>query len=126
MNNTLQTLFVGGIVVFLGAIIYFLRNNSVSLKYVLLWLLSALIMLIVSIVPGLLVIIADMLGFELASNALFSLLIGFAITILFSVTIIISKQSAKIKMLVQTCALLEKRVRELEREKDESNFTVPD
>ncbi len=117
MNSTLQILFISGIVVFLSAIIYFLRNNSLSLKYVLLWFLSASIMLIVSIVPGLLVLIANMLGFELASNALFSLLIGFTITILFSVTIIISKQSAKIKMLVQTLALLEKRVRELERSK---------
>jgi hypothetical protein len=126
MNSTLQILFICGIVVFLGAIIYFLRNNSLSLKYVLLWFLSALIMLIVSIVPGLLVLIADILGFELASNALFSLLIGFTITILFSVTVIISKQSAKIKSLVQTCALLEKRVRELERKKDENDPSVSD
>lgn len=124
MNSTLQILFISGIVAFLGAIIFFLRNNSLSLKYVLLWFLSASIMLIISIVPGLLELIADILGFELASNALFTLLIGFTITILFSVTVIISKQSTKIKKLVQMCALLEKRVRDLERRIDENKSAV--
>lgn len=126
MNSTLQIVFIFGIFVFLGTILYFLRRNSVSLKYVLLWLLSALIMLIISITPGLLVHIADILGFEVASNALFSILLGFTITILFSITIIISKQSTRIKTLVQTCALFEKRVRELEGKNDENNFTMPD
>jgi len=61
-----------------------------------------------------LTVIAGLLGFELASNALFSLLLGFVIVILLSLTAIVSRQSERIKTLVQTTALLEKRIRELE------------
>ena len=43
---------------------------------------------------------------------------GFAFVLLMAVTSIVSKQSEKIKELIQSTALLEKRVRELEDEKE--------
>ena len=85
-----------------------------SLKYTLLWLFSAFIMLIVSIFPDILRTVAKLLGFEIASNAVFSLMLGFVIIILLSLTAIASKQTENIKKLAQTIALLEKNIRELE------------
>ena len=117
-NIFLQIVFISGVLCFLGLIIFFLRKNAFSLKYTLLWLLTAFVMLTVSIFPAILAFFANLLGFELISNAVFSLLLGFIITILFSLTSIVSKQTENIKTLAQTISLLEKRTRELEEEKD--------
>ena len=113
-NIVLQIVFITGVLLFFTVIILFLRKNVLSLKYSLLWLFSAFIMLIVSIFPDISLFIAKLLGFELASNAVFSLLLGFIILVLLSLTSIVSKQSEKIKTLVQINALLDKRIRELE------------
>ena len=72
-------------------------------------------MLIVSIFPGILSFISKILGFQVASNALFALILGFTLLILLSLTSIVSKQSQKIKTLIQINALLEKRISDLEK-----------
>jgi len=113
-NSTLRIVFIFGILCFFGVIVFFFRKAVLSLKYSLLWLFSALIMLVVSIFPNIMEFVARLLGFEVPSNALFSLLLGFVIIILLQLTSIVSKQTERIKTLVQTNALLEKRVRELE------------
>lgn len=114
MNITLQISFIIGLTGFLGLIIFFLRKKMLSLKYILLWLFSISAMLIVSVFPNILTFAANILGFKLASNAVFSLLMGFIIVILLSLTSIASRQTERIKTLVQAVALLEKRIRELE------------
>lgn len=114
MNFTLQLLFIIGLAALLVLIIFFLRKKMLSLKYTLLWFFSIFIMLIVSVFPNILAFAANILGFKLVSNAVFSLLLGFTIVILLSLTSIASRQTEKIKTLVQTIALLEKRIRELE------------
>jgi hypothetical protein len=116
-NNILQYIFIVGVVFFFGIIIFFLRKKALSLKYTLLWLISGFAMLLVSIFPDILTFISKILGFQVASNALFTLLLGFFLMILLSLTSIVSWQTEKIKTLAQTIALLEKRMREMEEKK---------
>ena len=113
-NRILQFSFIIGTLCFFGIIVFLLRKNALSLKYTLLWLLSVLLMLIVCIFPEILVSVANVFGFNLVSNAVFSLLLAFIILILLSLTSIVSLQAEKIKTLVQLTALLEKRIRDLE------------
>ena len=96
-------------------ILFFLKNKAISLKYTLLWLLSGMIMGILVIWPQILSHITRLFGMESNMNCLFILAIGFLMVILMSITSIVSKQSNKIKSLTQTVALLEQRVRELEK-----------
>jgi len=116
-NIILQISVIIGVLFLFGLILFFLRKNAFSLKYALLWLLSVSVMLIIGIFPDILVYIAYILGFEVPANALFTLLLGFIIIILLQQTATISQQADKIKTLVQTNALLEKRIRELEENK---------
>jgi hypothetical protein len=116
-NLVLQISIIIGVLFLLGLILFFLRKNAFSLKYALLWLLSVTAMLILGIFPNILVHIAHILGFEIPSNALFTLLLGFVIVILLQQTANISQQADNIKTLIQTIALLEKRIRELENSK---------
>ena len=114
VNIVQQVSVIVGVICFFMLILLFLRKNTLLLKYALIWLLTATVMLIFSLFPGILVSIARALGFELASNALFALLLGFVIIILLQLTAAVSRQSENVKTLIQTNALLEKRIRELE------------
>ena len=55
------------------------------------------------------------MGIELPINGLFTIGIGFIIMILMSLTAIVSGQKKEIRILIQKMALLEKRIRELEK-----------
>ena len=119
ISIVLQVSVIVGTLLFIALIIAFLRKGAFTLKYSLLWLLTASVMLLIGIFPQILIGVAYVLGFELASNALFTFLLGFVILILLQQTSVISQQNERIKKLTQSIALLEKRVRELEGEKEE-------
>lgn len=93
-----------------------LKKRSLSLRYTLLWLFCGLLMLICTLFPQILTFFTDIVGIELISNALFAVLFFCNIIILVSLTSINSKQSEKIKRLVQQSAQLEERIRKLEEQ----------
>ena len=70
---------------------------------------------IVIIFPKMLVYITRFLGIESTMNGLYVMWIGFILIILMALTSIVSKQTTKIRVLVQENAMLEKRIRELEK-----------
>lgn len=95
-------------------LLFFLKKKMFSLKYSLLWLLSGAVMLILTIFPNLLHAIVHLFGVESTMNGLFSMLMFFILTLIMSLTAIVSKQSERIRMLIQSHGLLEERIRELE------------
>lgn len=99
-------------------ILVFLKRKAISLKYTLLWIVAGIFMGIMVIWPKTLTWIITAIGIESNMNGLFIIAIAFLIAILMSITSIVSKQSEKIKLLTQTIAILEKRVRELEDIRD--------
>ncbi len=109
------------IVVYFLTIIKLLRKKRFALKYSLLWLFAGIIMMILIIWPGILVWIAGLLGIEVASNGLFAICILLEIVIMISLTAVISDFSIRIKGLIQNIALLEKRIRELEKIQEEEH-----
>lgn len=103
------------VVVYFVILFVLLRQKRLTLRYTLLWLFAGVVMLLLALFPQLLRTVTNLLGFQLQSNALFAILFFCVLIILMSLTSIISKQSESIKRLVQTTALLEKRIRELEK-----------
>ena len=107
--------------ILLAIVIYFvilfimLKKKKLTLRYTLLWLFCGMVLLLLSLFPGLLEWVTSVLGFQVQSNALFAILFFFVLLILMSLTSIISKQNEYIKQLVQHVALLEKRIRNLEQ-----------
>lgn len=99
-------------------IFWFLKRKSLELKYTLLWLLAGLIMGMVVIFPKLLIYITKILGIESTMNGLYVLCIAFILIILMALTSIVSKQTMKIRTLVQEISMLEKRIREIEKERE--------
>ncbi len=95
-------------------ILLFLKKKSLELKYSLLWLLAGVVMGVFVLWPKLLGYLIRFFGIESIMNGLFVLCIGFIIIILMALTSIVSKQTMKIRALIQENAMLEKRLRSLE------------
>lgn len=111
---TLKIVALVSLLFYFAGILYLLRKKSIYLKYTLMWIFAGIIMGILIIFPGILEKIANAIGIQVASNAAFAMLLFFILLILMELTSIVSKLSEKNKNLIQTIALVEKRIRELE------------
>ncbi len=96
-------------------ILYFLKQKALNLKYTLLWLVAGAVMGILVVVPELLTRIIRLFGIQDNMNGLFLFCIGFIILILLSLTSIVSRLNRKVRTLTQELAILDKRVRDLEK-----------
>jgi len=114
MTDTLRVVLIIGIVMYFGVVIKLLKEKKLMLKYSLLWLFMGVVLAILVIFPELLFVISNLIGIVDSMNGLFSFAIAFMLMLLLAITSIVSKQSERIKNLVQDNAMLEKRIRELE------------
>ena len=87
-------------------ILFFIRKKKITIKYSFIWSFSGLIMIIAVAFPRLVNYISEFLGFKSLINMMF--LIGFFLLlfITFSITIIISSQSRKIRLITQELSIL--------------------
>lgn len=112
---TLRVTLVVAVVCYFITILYFLKQKALNLKYTLLWLVAGFVMGILIAIPELLQTIIHIFGIQDNMNGLFIFMIGFIILILLSLTSIASRQNRKIRTLTQELAILDKRVRDLEK-----------
>lgn len=112
---SLQVTLSIAVVCYFVIILYYLKKKRLELKYTLLWLMAGLIMGIMIFFPEMLEYFVRRLGIESNMNGLYILCFAFIIIILMSLTSIVSRQSMKIKVLLQELAMMEKRIRELEQ-----------
>ncbi len=111
----LQIILIIAIIVYFVIILHFLKNKALELKYTLIWLVSGGAMLILVAFPQLMTKAIKLLGIQSSMNGLYIALISFIIMILMTLTSIVSRHAFKTKTLIQEVAILEKRVRELEK-----------
>ena len=114
MSVTLRALLVVLSLVFFAAVVRLVARGRLQLKYSLLWMLLSIVMLLCALFPGLVARIAYLVGIQTPSNLVFLAGLGLLMVICMSLTIIVSWQTNDIRLLVQSVALLEKRVKELE------------
>lgn len=124
--STLRISLIIVVIIYFVLVLLLLKKKSISLKYTLLWLIAGSVMGIMVIWPQTLVIAIRLIGIEDNMNGLFVFSIGFLIAIAMALTSIVSKQSEKIRSLVQTIAMLEKRIREIEKKYESEEKTDTD
>ncbi len=117
MDIALRISLLAAIMVYLVLIFVLLRKKSFDLKYSLLWLFMAVVLLVMVGFPGLVEFLAKLIGVALPINAIFLAFIFFILLLLVSLTSIVSKQHREIKTLIQNVALLQKQVDELKNNK---------
>lgn len=116
ITTRLQIVVLCALALYFILLLRLLIKKRLNLKYTLLWLAFGGVLLIFALFPGLLGFFASLVGFEVASNGLFAVLHFCALVLLISMTAIVSKLNEKVKRLIQAIALLERRIRELERD----------
>lgn len=115
MNIVLQIFLIICLFIFLLIIIRFLSKKRLNLKYTLIWLLSDFIMLAVVIFPNIVNYIGNIIGIVAPVNTIFLFSGLFSILIILTLTMIVSHMNNKIYKLTQMQALLEKRIRDIEK-----------
>lgn len=114
MDRILRILLLVGTFIYLGIILYMLKHKKLTVRYSIIWLISGLILLVFAAFPYVVFVLRDLLHVEMPVNLVFTMLFGFVLLLLLSISCIVSGFAEKIKRLTQEAALLEKRVRELE------------
>lgn len=94
-------------------VIDFIRRNRLKERYALLWLAAGVAMVVLSAWSKLLVVVTRLLGFEVPSNGLFTVVLFFLILIVFHFSIAVSAESERTKRLAQDIALLKDHLRRL-------------
>ncbi|MDD4508601.1 MAG: DUF2304 domain-containing protein [Eubacteriaceae bacterium] len=100
-------------------ILYIYRNvrkNQISQDESILWMIGAIIILIFGIWPELIIKLADVVGIDYAPSLLFLLGCVFLFVFCFRNSQMLSDLKEKNKELIQDAALLDKRIRDLEKE----------
>lgn len=98
---------------FVSFIIIFtlLKKGKIPVKYSLVWFLSSLILLVVSLFPYSLKEITEFIGFKTTANLVIGIILALLLIITMVLTIIISNQSKKITLLIQEVSMLKERVK---------------
>ncbi|MCI7744488.1 DUF2304 domain-containing protein [bacterium] len=115
MTAHFQFLLILGAVILLLIIFVLLKKGKMTVKYSLLWLGLAVVLVIFAICPYVVYVLRDLLDVEMPVNLVFMLMFCFVLVVLISLSIAVSQLAEKCKRLTQENALLEKRVRELEK-----------
>ena len=115
MPVSFQLYMLLGALALLVIIFVFLKKGLLTVKYSLLWLGLSIVLVIFAACPYVVFVLRDILDIEMPVNLVFLLMFCFVLVVLLSLSIAITQLADKCKRLTQENALLEKRVRELER-----------
>lgn len=82
-------------------------SRKLLLRYSLLWLTLAFCVLLGAVFPDAVTFLSEVFGFDIPSNFVFFVGLFFLLAICLSLSVVVSKQSMRIKNLVQNLALLD-------------------
>lgn len=125
VHDRIQVVAIVVSVVLLLAILELVRRRRLLERYAVLWLLSAVILVGLSIWRNLLEVIAHRVGIAYAPNALFLVAFGFVLVLLLHFSLAVSRLAEQSKVHAQYTARLEHRLRQLERRAPEPSRPVP-
>ena len=114
MTAHFQFLMILGAVILLLIIFVLLKKGKMTVKYSLLWLGLAVVLVIFAICPYVVYVLRALLDVEMPVNLVFLLMFCFVLVVLLSLSVAITQLAEKCKRLTQANAILEKRVRDLE------------
>jgi hypothetical protein len=109
MELRIQLLAIAGSALMFVLVLELVRRRAFLERYALLWLLSALVLLGLSIWRDGLEQIANLIGIVYPPNALFVIAFGFVLVLLLHFSLAVSRLSDQSKVLAQRVALLEQR-----------------
>ena len=119
METRVQIVAIVGALALLLTVLEMVRRRRLLERYALLWLFSALVILGLAVWRGALEKVASAVGIYSPPNALFFIALGFILVLLLHFSAAVSRLADQSKVLAQRHAILEQRVHQLARERDE-------
>lgn len=119
IEPALRILLLVGVAAYLFVILWLMKKQKLSVRYSIIWLFSAAVLALFAVFPYIVLVLRDLTKIVTPSNLIFMMAIAFLLLISLCLTSIVSGLSEKIKKLAQQNALLERRVRELEKQHEE-------
>jgi hypothetical protein len=113
MRSHLQVVAILASLVLLLVVLELVRRRRLFERYAILWLLSSVVLLVLSVSGGLLGVVSRTVGIKYPPSALFLFALGFVLLLLMHFSVAVSRLSDQSKVLAQRLALLEERLREL-------------
>lgn len=119
MNSYFVAL-VGSLLILVG-IFELLRRRQLSEKYAVLWLVVGVVLLVLTIFPGLLATVTRALGVGLPSNLLFFVGLVFLVCVCLHLSWELSRLESESRKLAEDVAILRLEVRELAHQQQEQS-----
>ncbi len=110
MSKTLIIALIIFSIIWLIIILRDVKKGSISIKYSLIWLLMALILLLVGVFPSFMEYVAELFGFTTISNLVIGIILSLLMLITLVLTHIVTKQKNQIRVLTQEVALIKEKV----------------
>lgn len=105
-------------VVLLVLVLELVRSRRLQERYAILWLLTGLVLLVLSIWSGAIQALSDLVGIAYPPALLFAVSLVFVVIVLLHYSTVISRLAQQNVALAQSIALLEERLRRIERSGD--------
>jgi hypothetical protein len=121
MTLKLKLIIIFVILLGVAYIVNLIRKRSLELKYALTWMILAVGLLVIVLIPGLLEALAEALGIYNVMNMVFFVGFIFAIILIFGLTMSMSRNSDRVRKMAQHIALNEYKIRGCRREEPEEN-----
>ena len=112
----LQIIILVGLLAVLTIMIIHIKKKKLDFKFCLPWLLLILVCIVLTCFPKLLDMVAGLIGIATPVNMLFLCGFGISLLIIYVLTVAVSKLTANVCILTQKVALLEKELKEKEKE----------
>jgi len=115
LSFKVQLVAILGSLLLLGIILGLVRNRRLREEHALLWLLTGIILLVLSLVRPLLDILSRWMGIYYPPAALFLIGFGFTLLILMHFSVLVSDLAERNKRLAQEIALLKRELEEIKK-----------
>lgn len=111
MSKTLIIALIIFSIIWLIIILRDVRKGNISIRYSLIWLLMALILLLVGVFPSFMEFVASSFGFTTISNLVIGIILSLLMLITLVLTHIVTKQKNQIRVLTQELAIIKNEIK---------------
>jgi hypothetical protein len=116
MDRNLQIILFFSTLGFLIYIINMVRNKKLELRYILIWLFTAIGLMIITVLPGAINTLSNFIHIKEPVNTLFLSIIFFMLLIIFSLTKHLSKADSRISTVIQELGITKLAIEDVKKQ----------
>lgn len=121
IDRNLQVILFFTTLGFLIYIVNMVRNKKLELRYILIWLFTAIGLMIITVLPVAINTLSNFIHIKEPVNTLFLSIIFFMLLIIFSLTKHLSKADSRISTLIQELGITKLEIEDIKKQLDKTN-----